>query len=185
MMEYIDGEICGEVKNVTGEIDAKFVKAVKDLMRKHEINYVHFYWAKFSPILNRGDSTTQEGDMNEQQMQELNKKLTEFAGFTKKDQRFVDYDISWIENTWHYPSGIPCERDILSDFSPSLDACFKWLVPKAVKLFEYPKFSSDEEAMFKFFGLWLREFWIAKPEPISLALALCLAIEKLIDGGNE
>lgn len=59
-------------------------------------------------------------------------------------------------------------------FTKSLDACFKWLVPNAIEKFEEVKMLE----LFMNWGLGL----IDCKEP---TLALCLAIEKLIDGDNE
>jgi len=118
---------------------------------------------------------------------ELNKKLAEWAGF------------EWIADSennewgiWQRPDGIKITHNgeriysdsksrYLPNFTESLDACFKWLVPKAIKLLADSDLSSDEEAIFKLFDLWLKEYWIARQDPISLALELCKVIEKLID----
>ena len=46
-MDFNDGELCGEIKNLDGRIDEDFLRAVKELMKKHLINYVQLYWSKF------------------------------------------------------------------------------------------------------------------------------------------
>ena len=60
------------------------------------------------------------------------------------------------------------------NFIQSLDACFKWLVPKLEK--ELP--TADFYELLK---KWLYHLVWSGGNP---ALALCLAIDKLIDGGK-
>ena len=43
-----DTKLVGEVKNLSGSIDAKFIKAVEKLMEKHKVNYVHLFWDRWS-----------------------------------------------------------------------------------------------------------------------------------------
>ena len=93
--------------------------------------------------------------------EELNKKLTKWVG--------LDYFKS-------------------RNFTESLDACFKWLVPKLDKLnitcglVAYC--DKDDESMKPYYA-WLAsvdkpyDSWFA--DAGTPALALCLAIEKLID----
>ena len=58
------------------------------------------------------------------------------------------------------------------NFPQSLDACFKWLVPKL----SATMFTSSYQLLLI---RWVLDFTYDDKEP---ALALCLAIEKLIDG---
>jgi len=87
-------------------------------------------------------------------MDKLNKKLAEWAGFKLEDTQF--YESSWgttkVE-TWRSPNGSSCNPPL--NFTESLDACFKWLVPKAIRLQGDTDLSSDNEAMYKLFGLSL------------------------------
>lgn len=106
------------------------------------------------------------GDM---MYEELNRKLAEFAGFT--------YDIFIYQRHWKAPDGSSMEE--LPNFTSSLDACFKWLVPAVGR-------SKDIEAerrqmVGNLLMSWARDVAFLGEEP---ALALCLAIEKLIDGGD-
>jgi len=90
--------------------------------------------------------------------QELNKKLAEWAGFKYDD---------WLG--WIYPDGE--NFDELPDFPNDLNACFKWLVPNI----------KDDITRMEVLISWAYEIYTLENPP---ALALCLAIEKLIDGGK-
>ena len=92
-------------------------------------------------------------------LEQLNKKLAKWAGF-----EFVNY------RYWLYPDGTYHKE--LPNFPQSLDACFEWLMQK-------PKSKV-------FLVLWAMDVvcdWAEGKEPRP-ALALCLAIEKLINGGQ-
>ena len=104
--------------------------------------------------------------MNEQELQELNKKLAEWAGF---NLTCYGHGLAWFINN----EALYCEikdsetpEECLPNFTYSLDACFKWLVPKA-----------EEKSKIVLYD------WLVLRNTIKEdALALCLAIEKLIDG---
>ena len=115
--------------------------------------------------------------------QELNKKLAEWAGFTYRDTPHG--------NCWTDPDGMP-HFDPLSrtaSFPQSLDSCFKWLVPLAIN--ELTKIGHFAPATMKLFQLWYDELVTLAGDSSNTkraALALCLAIEKLIDnekGGDN
>jgi len=108
-----------------------------------------------------------EREITKEQEKELNKKLAEWAGLPYKP---VDFGLPYNEGGYDLP-----------DFTQSLDACFKWLVPKIAREVADIDLSTDREAMYKLFSLWIELFWTLREQPISLALALCLAIEKLVD----
>ena len=107
--------------------------------------------------------------------EELNKKLAEWAGLIvilpdegatdgwdmREDTHLGYHSIGWI------------------DFTQSLDACFKWLVPKYLaEVSQLPMgFSSIMAIHAHLFAEWLK----IMNEKIEPALALCLAIEKLVD----
>jgi len=110
---------------------------------------------------------------------ELNEKLARWAGFKRT---------KGLYGPWKYPTEIsilPMDRfDVLPDFTSSLDVCFKWLVPKLIgcKL-DYkgvnPKmewFASVEIYYANTEGQTTSDEYDTNP-----ALALCRAIEKLID----
>lgn len=123
--------------------------------------------------------------------QELNKKLAEWAGF-KRLLRAGSKDRYY----WEIPDGRQrVEEDFLPDFTQSLDACFKWLVPRLKELCSCNNGHSDND-LYMDLRLcdgqgWTKSGWmcvvrcyrsIASVDGIeSPALALCLAIEKLID----
>ena len=102
--------------------------------------------------------------MNEQ---ELNKKLAEWAGW-----KYDEPSDGWWKPTGHYDGRQP-------NFTQSLDACFKWLVPRLwicdIRL---------EEGIFWFVRVAHPDYGEGKADGEDLALALCLAIEKLIDNEN-
>jgi len=109
-------------------------------------------------------------------MNERNEKLLKWAGFKRVEREFAS---ALDEPAWEYPNGEwDLERDI-PDFT-SLDACFKWLVEKACNQLADKDISTIDEAYAKLFQQWIEQMTYKQP-----ALALCLAIEKLIDGGGE
>ena len=111
--------------------------------------------------------------MNEQ---ELNKKLAEWAGFKSTDVPDVlNYQQGHKE--WCYPN-LRCKLD-LPTFTQSLDACFKWLVPK-LKHYELSNWAWKKHTGWAGIEKIERiEYRFAIAD--TPALALCLAIEKLID----
>ena len=106
---------------------------------------------------------------------ELNKKLAEWAGFKLNSRRLTgDYYNSPDGNFMRLP-----------DFTQSLDACFKWLVPEKISevTFMYASncVSCDiEDLGSNFFEGHVNTESIEEAWAKS-ALALCKAIEKLID----
>ena len=121
--------------------------------------------------------------------QELNKKLAEWAGFEKGEGRKIfRKEGGWVyteTNIWWLTPMVGKYRgewEHLPYFTQSLDACFKWLVKdnwsvsfnaKRVCLLTIPKAK----------GIYGSDVIVGKAEQPSPALALCLAIEKLIDSG--
>jgi len=125
--------------------------------------------------------------------QELKEKLAKFAGFA-----FVDLPY-YYEETEGSEEGSYIARKIqqgyykkdnlayrsLPDFPKSLDACFEHLMPKAVGLLADSDLSTTIEATYKLFGMWLK---VISKSPYNVdyeAMALCLAIEKVIDGEEK
>ena len=108
----------------------------------------------------------------------LNKKLAEWAEF-KLIPRFGGTDMT--ETLWRYPDG-DCRKEI-PDFPNSLDDCFKHLVPKleSVGLWVTPKGFYRWEATFVDKGNYYNSYYVERKNP---ALALCRAIEKVIDGNS-
>lgn len=106
--------------------------------------------------------------MNKQELQELNKRLAEWAGFEKQGTAY------WA----------PITREFMKapDFTQSLDACFKWLVPKIIENADYSIIITQNLAQC---AGYIRPIQggvqydaIDNQNP---ALALCLAIDKLIN----
>ena len=112
-------------------------------------------------------------------MEGLNKKLAEWAGFTYQEENGYHY------RGWAYTDNDRQTKRYISelDFPNDLNACFKWLVPKAIEVLNRD-FNWDEKGCLnRIFKDWQRIYWNGKGT-LSYALALCKAIEKLIDGGT-
>ena len=115
---------------------------------------------------------------------EKNRILAEYAEFVEGDiKKHYYYGIGgdrlpkWEEpgKEWHIK---------LPNFARSMDACIKWLVPEAIKRFGaldvyYAFCDAMYEAIEKKEFSTEKALYDGKP-----ALAFCLAIEKLIDGGK-
>lgn len=121
---------------------------------------------------------------------ELNEKLAKWAGFYTS--KYQDTGNGRVFDQWFYPDGLICPNFDLPNFASSLDTCFKWLVPKLKP--EVTKFVSITDAITGRYGLgWgchlILEGWgetvAVVDKNFSPALALCKAIEKLIDKERE
>jgi len=135
-------------------------------------------------------------------MKELNRKLAEWAGFTSEEVKARAADFTgiyiggdglpkkppetYMKTLWHYPeeSG-ETEKGVeitaskfarVPDFTSSLDACFKWLVPK---MFYYQLSGDGKKHHCEILHKVIQGYYGGDAETPSLAL--CLAIEKLID----
>ncbi len=119
--------------------------------------------------------------------QELNKKLAEWAGFEfgTGTVDFPDIGVTEVVDGWHYPNKtfVPKWATMdggLPNFPESLDACFKWLVPKLgskdlliwIRCDNIPRVTITDA---------IKDEVLITVLGKELALALCLAIEKLID----
>jgi len=113
--------------------------------------------------------------------QELNRKLAEWAGFTSKMEwyhgglRFPSYEY----REWTAPNS-NCKK--LPNFTESLDACFKWLVPNLLHYHLQRVQHTDAPSHYARVQLRLGQLREAYAE--TPALALCLAIEKLMEVNN-
>lgn len=128
--------------------------------------------------------------MNELQLQELNKKLAEWVGFKfshkNRAKNFFTGALGKMVKFWIYPNG---DVNELPNFTQFLDACFKWLVPERIAEITFMYASNcvscdieDLDSNFyegHFNTVSIEEAWTKS------ALALCLAIEKLIDGDRK
>jgi len=128
----------------------------------------------------------QEGIRTMINEQELNRKLAKWAGL--KSEIHVESEHKW--ERFRAPDG---SYHPLLDFTQSLDACFKWLVPKLqdkghninLLAFEHEGFKADiSDCVFTqtaMSGYDPYRSTIGIGEDKVAALALCLAIEKVID----
>jgi len=119
--------------------------------------------------------------MNEQ---ELNKKLAEWAGFTYKfGKEMWNYERYKETNAWwEAPNGRRFKD--LPDFTQSLDACFKWLVPNLFDKSYSVIITQDLARAIGYVRLLEEGRQFDATDNHNPALALCLAIEKLIDNKN-
>ena len=123
-------------------------------------------------------------------MDELNRKLAEWRGFKWGffEPRIANVQkYKYEHGFWMTPDGQVYGQS-LPDFTHSLDACFKWLVPKLMEIRETPaiaiQFELDEESNVDCeieggFPNWQRGWMMGSGE--TPALAFCKAIEKLME----
>ena len=112
--------------------------------------------------------------------QALNKKLAEWAGF--KPHYIYPGSISWtFPPDENFPDGDT--HNWSPTFTESLDACFKWLVPKAQMMGHRVVLEASPDGGFVA-HIIRKESVDTVGVHFAPALALCLAIEKLIDSLN-
>ncbi len=110
------------------------------------------------------------------ELDKLNRKLLEFAGFKCEREMYIDSTQGppmLYEAVWSAPpndSNYTYLPVVAPNFPNSLDACFKWLMKQVGE-------KLGEKEYIKFL-MW----WVLHMEEGGEALALCSAIEKLIDG---
>ena len=123
-------------------------------------------------------------------MEELNKKLAEWAGFFYGHSR--NLETMNYEGGWHYPLATKgaCMAVDLPNFTQSLDACFKWLEPK-IGIYSmwrgrpiYISIPKEVPVSEHNVEVWNDMDYGYAYDKDSLAMAFCLAIEKLIDGAK-
>ena len=110
-------------------------------------------------------------------MDDINKKLAEWAGFKLVKNIAVPYYIDPNNNTVSRSSDMP-------NFTQSLDACFKRLVKDNWSV----AFNSKEVCLLtipRAKEVYGSDIIVGKSNQNNPALALCLAIEKLIDEENK
>lgn len=110
--------------------------------------------------------------------EQLNEKLLKFAKFIETDKKRRWASGSDLKTVWRFPDDPVGLRDTIHppNFPKSLDACFKWLVPKFLGYCIY-KQGDNHVAMV----IPLKSETGICTDGKTPALALCLAIEKLID----
>lgn len=118
--------------------------------------------------------------------QALNKKLAEWVGFRWEHLTCSKHSPELCHWAWVMPDGVEASRDYdLPNFIQSLDACFTWLMPKVdswrVVIYQNAAggYTSYVDSKCKC-RMWEETLSFAE----TPALALCLAIEKMIDGGQ-
>jgi len=135
-------------------------------------------------LLKRGSLPKEVFGMDEQ---ELNKKLAEWAGFKWRqfEHPIKVWGEEW-EGAWFHLDipELPIPKESLPNFTNSLDACFKWLVPKFYRYW-MTRTNNCKEHRFEFSWGDADGFVFYYAEAETPALALCLAIEKLIEGGKQ
>lgn len=114
-------------------------------------------------------SPEQRARMDAEALAEKNKKLAEWAGFVG----IIDYPNKASIGHPSTKSGL----FIKLDFTQSLDACFKWLVPKLSDYFIGSSVDGHTATVWN-----ISYSYGAKAE--TPALALCKAIERLIGDNN-
>ena len=131
---------------------------------------------------------------------ELNEKLARWAGFTQTDiKKSYYWDLGERYAKWIPPSkeyGIK-----LPDFTSDLNACFRWLVPKLREIMDNLEtltsleditFNYEDKEVIAYISYWpitgneVADNYMATKEGKgdSEALALCLAIEQMMDGAE-
>lgn len=116
--------------------------------------------------------------MTEQELKELNNLMTEFAGI-----RYVQHVVQVCGQSseryeWHYPDS--SYHSTNPNFTQSPDACFRWLVPELLL--------AQRVSITIWSGKQLWYVQLNRPHKVfivkqaeTLALALCLATEKLTE----
>ena len=116
--------------------------------------------------------------------EELNKKLAEWVGFKQHKYRKPICNHEPRCSYWQSPEGDHWYGE-LPNFTESLDACMKWLGPKVLRDAKYLIIITQTLVQSRGY---IRPVQSGKQydavDNHSPALALCLAMEKLIDGGN-
>ena len=107
----------------------------------------------------------------------MNEKIARWAGFTLIDTQFYNHSFGNSEvDIWLDPSGLTCQGGC-PNFTESLDAYFKWVVPKLdTYTLHYDNTRRQHLAFAELNGKASGSSFDENP-----ALALCLAVERLID----
>ena len=131
--------------------------------------------------------------MTEEEKQKLNEKLARWAGFTfvkrgsgKVIIKLYGWDVVDEQTFIHYPDGGSGLYEDMTPFTDSLDACFKWLVPKVISKGHWlgmitTQMSSGTQYIFAIYVEKYKDKAEHEASNKDPALALCLASEKLID----
>jgi len=113
--------------------------------------------------------------------QALNRKIAEFFGFVRKKYRSPVCKHEPRCEYWVTPDGKHYRSALLPDFTGSLDALFKWAFQEGITLLQFQQYSYELICLIYFQNEW----YAGKAGKKEEALALCLAIEKLIDARGK
>ncbi|KKN22622.1 hypothetical protein LCGC14_0913310 [marine sediment metagenome] len=110
-------------------------------------------------------------------MEELTEKIAEWLGFTIGE--YPEPRLTPDEKAWYDPKGMFFSGfKHFMDFPNDIDACFRYIDPQLYKGMTYGDYRN-------FMQKWLDSFTRGDAEYLhEPALALCRAVEKLIDGEN-
>ena len=113
-------------------------------------------------------------------MNELNEKLAKWAGFEPHDHEDTTSCPPYRWRVWHWPDG---GKDIdVPDFCNDLNACFKWLVPKLERVeINYSPAARGWPTFLIVRVATLEQSQGHRAKDGDVALALCKAIEKVLD----
>ena len=114
------------------------------------------------------------------------KEFWEWCGFEIKESKGEKISELYGVDVFDWTRSVTYPDKYVDYDLPELDPnnLFKWAVPKTTKILGDRDLSSDEEAMWKLFGLWLKEYWKPRAVPISIGDALFWAIRKVIKGAK-
>ena len=115
---------------------------------------------------------------------ELNKKLAEWAGIRYEPDQDV-FKVIFPDGSWYNIGHNWVLDEVEPNFTESLDACFKWLVPELYEREYYYELLQWNSRQHKaIINKRTVEWAVTASDAVAKtpALALCLAIEKLIDG---
>ncbi len=103
-------------------------------------------------------------------MEELNKKIALFGGCHEAVNEHTGLVCWWWPNGYIYGSAAP------PSFSEDIKICFEYIVPKVFAEF-------GKAALEELLDKWVEDILrgITRYDPKEVALALCRAVEKLID----
>lgn len=111
---------------------------------------------------------------------DLNQKILEFAGFKALDKKGTCWQL------WQWPDGRKAFTGDLPDFTDpvwGIAHLFKWVVPKVydMELYKVNRFEGEWQAAYRARVRLARKHWLDYCTDKEPALALCYAVEKLID----
>lgn len=111
--------------------------------------------------------------MDKNELKELNTRLVKWAGFIPIDPpEWSRSNILYLR--WIYPDG--SKHPVIISFISSLNAVFKWLVPKWIKSYRQSRGCDIPTAEVRLFQLWLKAR--DKHNQATFSESLCIAIDE-------